>query len=385
MKKFDLRSKPWYATSVSVVIGVVLYVLLMRWADFRQSVDTFVGYFSPVILGCVLAYLINPLERMYENRVFRRVRSEKKRVGLSNTLAFATVVLFVVLLLLVLLPQLFESISTFVGNLDGYIASLEAVLESSGLLSRLNLDLDSLYSLVDSPGDILKSISTYLMNHLKSILSSSASAGRQLFQWIIGFMLSMYLLASKRSLRTGTGRLMRAMLGSARYAGATAFLRRCNAILSRYIVYNLLDSFIVGIVNAIFMLIAGMPYVGLVSFVVAITNLIPTFGPIVGCVIGAFALVLVKPWYALAFLAFTLVLQTLDGYVLKPRLFGSSLGVSGLWILIGVIVGGRMFGVIGILLAIPGVAILDFIYRDYLLPWLEKRRRRRDGSGSPGS
>ena len=128
------------------------------------------------------------------------------------------------------------------------------------------------------------------------------------------------------------------------------------------------------------MLVVGMPYVGLVSFVVAITNLIPTFGPIVGGVIGAFALVLVKPWYALAFLVFTLVLQTLDGYVLKPRLFGSSLGVSGLWILIGVIVGGRIFGVIGILLAIPGVAILDFIYRDYLLPWLEKRRRRIDMS-----
>ncbi len=380
MKKFDLRSRPWYPTAVAVVIGVVLYVLLMRWGDFCDSVGTFVGYFSPVILGCVLAYLVNPLERLYEARVFRRLKSEKRRITLSNTLAFVTVVVLVVLLMLVILPQLFESVSTFVGNLDGYVASLEAVLQSSGLLDHLSFDRDSLSGLVSSSGDILKTVSTYLMNNLSNILTSSATAGKQIFQWAIGFMLSIYLLAGKRSLRSGTERLLRGMFSAAKYDGVMAFLRRCNAILSRYIVFNLIDSLIVGAVNAVFMLIAGMPYVGLVSFVVAITNLVPTFGPIIGGVVGAFALVLVRPLYALIFLVFTLVLQTVDGYILKPRLFGNSLGVSGLWILIGVVVGGRMFGVLGILLAIPGVAIIDFVYRDYFLPWLEKRRSRIDAA-----
>ena len=88
---------------------------------------------------------------------------------------------------------------------------------------------------------------------------------------------------------------------------------------------------------------------------------------------GAFLLVIVQPWYAGVFLVFTLILQTLDGYVIKPKLFGDSLGVSGLWILIGVVAGGKMFGVIGILLAIPMVAILDMLYHEYLLPALEKR------------
>ncbi|MCR5264069.1 MAG: AI-2E family transporter, partial [Clostridiales bacterium] len=88
---------------------------------------------------------------------------------------------------------------------------------------------------------------------------------------------------------------------------------------------------------------------------------------------------MVKPMHALIFLIFTLVLQTLDGYVIKPRLFGTSLGVSGLWILIAIMVFGGMFGVAGILLAIPAVAIIDLIYNSYLLPWLEKRRRKLDG------
>ena len=118
-----------------------------------------------------------------------------------------------------------------------------------------------------------------------------------------------------------------------------------------------------------------MPYATLISVVVGVTNLAPTFGPILGGVIGAFILLLVNPWYSLWFLIFTLILQTCDGYVIKPKLFGETLGVSSLWILVCIIVGGRMFGVIGILLAIPIAAIIDFIFREYLIPWMHKRRK----------
>ena len=121
------------------------------------------------------------------------------------------------------------------------------------------------------------------------------------------------------------------------------------------------------------MVVMGIPYVGLVSFIVAVTNLIPTFGPMIGDAVGALLLCLVKMRYAVIFLIFTVLIQICDGYVIKPKLFGSSLGVSSLWILIGIIVGGRVFGAVGVLLAIPAVAILDFLYTDYILPRLEAR------------
>ena len=119
-----------------------------------------------------------------------------------------------------------------------------------------------------------------------------------------------------------------------------------------------------------------MPYNILISVVVGITNLAPTFGPIVGGLIGAFILLLVNPWQALWFILFTLVLQTIDGYILKPKLFGNSFGVSSIWILITIIVGGRMFGVWGILLAIPFAAIADYFYRDVIWKKLEKRAKK---------
>ena len=352
---------------------MILYVVLTHLPGVRAGIRTFLGYFKTVILGGVIAYLINPLSKLYARSIFRKVKRNQPREALSTVLAFVTVVLFLAFLLILLIPQLIASVRLFVANLDGYAASVNALLDRIGVsAAALNID-----GVISSSETIIQTVTDYMKNNLNSILTTSMNAGRTLLQFLIAFMLSIYLLAAKRRLKVGGKRLLRAVTTDEGYGKIKDFFARSHAILNRYIAFNLLDSLIIGIVNAIFMSILGMPYVGLVSFVVAVTNLIPTFGPVIGAGIGGFILVLVKPWYALAFLIFTVVLQCVDAYLIKPKLFGDSLGVTGLWILIGVIVGGRMFGVVGILLAIPGVAILDMLYRDYLMPWLEARRKLR--------
>ena len=367
-----LREKPWYNHAVALCIAVILYVLLTHWTGFREGVHTFFRYFSPVILGAIIAYIVNPLAGLYGRTLFRRVRKEKVHAFLSNLLAFLTVILFLVFLLMMLIPQLIESVATFAGNLDGYVASLRAMLDSLGV-SASTLGLDKF---IDSSEALIDTVTEFVKRNLSKILSTSVGVGMGALQFLIAFLLSIYLLGDKARLKTGGRRLLTAAFGAAKYEKLAKVLRRCHSILNRYIVFNLLDSLIVGGANAIFMVIVGMPYVGLVSFVVAVTNLFPTFGPVIGGLIGGFVLLMVNPWQALAFLIFTAVVQTIDGYILKPKLFGDSLGVSGLWILVGVIVGGRAFGMVGILLAIPGVAILDFLYREYFLPWLETRDKK---------
>ena len=233
----------------------------------------------------------------------------------------------------------------------------------------------NLEQLVGASGSAVNQIMKVLKDNIQDVLTVSVSAGKGLVKWAIALIMSIYLLAAKSSLKAGAKRLVQALLPEKRYESTVAFFTRCDKILSRYIVFSLLDALIVGVVNAVFMACLGMQYVGLVSLVVAVTNLIPTFGPIIGCVIGGFILLLVNPVHALVFVIFTLVLQFLDGYVIKPKLFGNSLGVSGLLIMAAVIVCGNMFGIVGMLLAIPLAAILDFIYRDELLPALEKRRK----------
>ena len=367
----NLKQRPWYNQAVALSIAVILYVLLTNWTSVREGIGTFLQYFSPVILGVVIAYIVSPLSNLYGHALFFWVKKEKVRTFLSNFLAVVTVVLFMVFLLLMLIPQLIESVTTFAGNLDGYVASLRAMLSSLGV-STTALDLDRFIS---SSEALIDTVTAFVKQNISVILSTSVGVGKGAVQIFIAFLLSIYLLADKGRIKGGLKRLIHAGFGGAQAQKIVRVLRRCHSILKRYIVFNLLDSLIVGSANAIFMGIVGMPYVGLVSFEVAIINLLPTFGPVIGAVIGAFILLMVNPWHALAFIIFTFILQTIDGYILKPKLFGDSLGVSGLWILVGVIVGGRAFGVVGILLAIPGVAMLDFLYREYFLPWLETREK----------
>ncbi len=117
-----------------------------------------------------------------------------------------------------------------------------------------------------------------------------------------------------------------------------------------------------------------MPYSVLISVVVAVTNLAPTFGPFVGAFIGGFILLLASPGDVIAFEIFTLILQLCDGYIIKPKLFGDTLGVPGVWMVSGIILGGELFGVLGILVAVPVVGIITFVYRDYIA-LLEYRRK----------
>ena len=374
MRSGKMRDKNWYPYTVAACAAVLLYVILTHLPEIGGAVKTFGGFFASLALGCVLAYLMNPLAMLYRRGLFKGARREKLRWSLSIGLALLTVLLFLTLILGTLIPQLVTSIGTLLGNMDGYLASLQALAERWGIAGKL--DLDRFFSSTDS---MLSKVMDYLSDNLNSILSASAAVGKNLMNWVIALILSVYLLASKDPLKAGVSRLLRALMPAKRYDGVATFFSRCDGILIRYIVYSLLDAAIVGAANAAFMAIFGMQYIGLVSMMVAVTNLIPTFGPVIGAVIGGFVLLLVDPMHALAFLIFTVVLQFLDGYVIKPKLFGDSLGVSGLLILVSVVVCGNMFGIVGILLSIPLAAILDFIYRDYLLPALEARRAGRDG------
>ena len=159
------------------------------------------------------------------------------------------------------------------------------------------------------------------------------------------------------------------------------FCRRCDTILLKYLSCSLLDALFIGVSNALFMLIFRIPNVALISVLVGVTNLAPTFGPLIGGAIGFIILGLLNPGYGILFLIFTFIIQTLDGYVVKPKLYGDSLGVSSLWILIAIICGGKIFGVVGVLLAIPFAAIVQYLMEEILFPKVREERKESDEEG----
>lgn len=366
--------KKWVSYTIATCSAVVLYMILSNLDSISAGLDSIYSFMRPVVTGLIIAYILNPVSKLFEDHVFKKLKNEGTKWKLSVGFSLLAIILAIVLLFVALIPQLVDSVATFVNNVGGYVDALQELLHEYEHESYFGIDISSIADIGDK---LLTTVSDYFSKNVGNVVNTSANIGRGVVDLLLALILAVYLLLDKKRLKDGLSRLFGLIMKPDTYSSTGDFIRRCNGIIIRYISFDIVDGIIVGIVNAVFMLIAGMPYAVLISVIVGITNLAPTFGPIVGALIGGFILVLVKPWYGLAFLIFTVIIQTIDGYILKPKLFGESLGVSPLMILISIILGGRLFGVSGILLAIPFAAILDFVYRDYVIKRLEEKRSKR--------
>ena len=372
MKK-RLSEKKWFNGAVIACIGVAFYVLLTHLGPVMNAVGRFLGSFRSIFIAIICAYILNPFAKFFYYRVFKKMKVGKRRWALSVAVAFLTGLILLGLLIGMLIPQLVQSIKQFSDNYESYAAKLIALIDGSPLNSFINTE-----QLHDLSENALTAVQNYVRDNSGKILSSAANSGKRFLSFLVSLILAVCFLINKANALKGARRLIRSLILRRETSEELLnVLLRCDTILVSYIGQSLLDALIVGAANAIFMAVFGMKYIGLVSVIIAVTNLVPTFGPVIGAVIGAFFLVLVNPWHALLFLGFTILLQVVDAYILKPKLFSDSLGVSGLLILVSVIIFGNLFGAIGMLLAIPIAAILSFLYHEYLLPRQEQRKKQK--------
>ena len=292
--------------------------------------------------------------------------------ALAVAIAAVLIIAVFILLIIALIPSLVDSIMTFLSNINTYVRTIEHfIYQVNVTASENNLDISDITAYGQ---EMLDSVLDILPSSINTIMTTSHSMGSGFINLIISFILAIYFLNGKDKIMNEINRLRHAMYNDETYDSRTKFFRRCNDIMLNFVIYDLLDAAIVGIANAVFMMITGMSYIPLISTIVGVMNLLPTFGPVVGGLIGGIIILLNNPIHAIWFIIFTIILQTIDGYVIKPRLFGGSMGVSGVAILIMIIIGGNLFGAVGILLAIPSTAIFAFLYDEVVLPWIRNRR-----------
>ena len=371
----NILKNRWASNALAISIGVLVYLFFSHLDVVGRCIAAFFGFINPVIIALIIAYVMDPLTKVFEHYVFRRMRRETARRNLAVVCTILIILAGFVFLMVALIPQIVNSIIIFFNNVNVYadeIRTLLANLQEKAAGSRFDFS-----KILNGGQALLDTIVGKIPSNVDSIINTSFSIGRNIMTWVIAVIMSIYFLADKSRLQAGFGKLMHAILSERMFQSSCKFWNHCNTIMIRYIVGELLDALIIGVSNFVFFLIAGLPYNLLISVVVGVTNLAPTFGPIVGGVVGAFILVLNNPWHALWFIILTIILQTIDGYVIKPKLFGNTLGVSSVWILVCIIVGGRMFGVPGILLAIPFAAISDYVYNNYILVVLENRKSKK--------
>ncbi len=373
MKKWnELLEKRWFANTTAICTGVVLYMLLSHFDVVAAWLGSVGKILESVLIGVIMAYLLDPIVKYFEKNLFGRLTENKSR-SLSVLLTVVIVLVLVVGAFVIIIPALISSIGSLITVMsdESVINGLTDSLDS--FAQNLGIDLSVLTGLVDEG---IKYITDYVRQNASQIMNKTINIGNTIVNVVIGFIIALYLLLGKKGLLAGLAEFRLAMFGEKTYQKHNKFLKRCHEILISYIGCDLLDAVIVGAVNAIVMVILNMPYIPLVSVVVGVTNLLPSVGPVIGAVIGSVILIFTDPIYVLWFLILTVILQTIDGYVIKPRMFGNTLGIPAVFSLASVIICGKIYGVLGILLAVPLVAILLFMYREQLLPYLRKRRQR---------
>lgn len=369
---------------------LIFYDIFYR--DNAGTVQAFLAKLSsviaPVIYGFCMAYLlmpvVNTLERLCGRGICAIQKKRKKTCkspagllrALSILLTWALVLLLIYLLMSVLIPQLIDSITVLVNNLEEYYNRIYDWV--NGLLDR-NPQVDGwLESMVDQyynqalnilTGKVLPSFQTLLANLTGGIVTGVWGIITFTKNILIGLIISIYLLAAKEGSIARCCKLIYAVLKENQAKFVVRGIRKVNSIFSGFVRGKLLDSLIIGILCLIGCTILGIPYAPLVSVVVGITNIIPFFGPFLGAVPSALLILLASPLKCLYFIIFIILLQQLDGNVIGPKILGGSTGISSFWVVVAILVGGGFGGVAGMFLGVPIFACIQS-----LVKWLVNRR-----------
>lgn len=394
-KQSHWNIRPYLAIALTAVLVIclciVFFFLIYRYNGFAAGWKKLTAILQPIIIGIVIAYLINPIMMFFEKHLMRWIEPKMKKKakakklcrGIATLGALAVFILIIVVLLVMLIPQLVESIqgvaTTLPSEVQHLIDKTNKYLSSDS--EAANFVEDTLIYATNyikdwAMNDLLPKSNTYLT----SITTGLINVFKVLLNIIVGLIVSVYLLFSKETFIGQFKKLNYALFKPKKANIVIQTARKSNEIFGGFISGKILDSMIIGIICYIVLLIMKMPYPVLVSVIVGVTNIIPFFGPFIGAVPSFIIIVLANPIQGLYFLIFVVILQQVDGNIIGPNILGDSTGLSPFWVIFSIMVGGGLFGFAGMLLGVPTFAVIYYIMQEILRYFLRKRDLPQDSS-----
>ena len=345
----------------------VLYLAVHYWQSAANLLSTLVGASLPLIIGGVVAYLVNILMANYEGRW----KDNPKKPGLNKLrrpacmlLAFLTLVAIVALVCGLIIPQLVDCVGLILAELPGFMYSAIDLAEEWKLFSPEVVESLESINWNEQIGSLVGFVTSGIGDVVGLVVSAVSSVFSFLVTALLSLIFAIYLLSGKEELASQADRLAKRYMGSRLYDKLSYFLHTLDDCFHRYIVGQCTEAVILGALCAVGMGILRLPYALMVGALVAFTALIPVAGAYIGAGVGAFMILTVDPFKALVFLIFIVVLQQLEGNLIYPKVVGSSLGLPGIWVLAAVTVGGGIMGIGGMLLGVPLAAAAYRLLRE---------------------
>ena len=363
--------------TIVILIALWNYNIILGWIGFAF------GIIFPFLLGGAIAFVLNVPMNFLEEKIFRNKYLRDKKVAkrlarpVSLVLTIAIVIGVVVLVMFVVIPELTKTVISLGMTIRAFVPDAQRFLddlftnnsEISKWLSDLNLDVDKL---MDSAMSFFQNGAGNVLNSTMSAIGSIVSG---VTTFVIAFVFACYVLLQKEKLRVQVTKVMYAFLPEKRVEWCMEVCSLTAKSFSSFLTGQCVEALILGMMFFIVMSILNMPYTLLVAVLIAFTALIPIFGAFIGCIVGAFLILMVDPFQALIFVIMFLILQQIEGNLIYPKVVGASVGLPSIWVLAAVTIGANLMGIVGMLIFIPIVSVIYTLFRASVYKRLKKKHR----------
>ena len=370
-------------TAFLVIAACVLFAFLVFkigvvWTYIKKIITVL----NPVIVGLVIAYLVNPMVSFFDKYISKAIcgksKNSKKAARtadvisvLLSILVFAVVIVGIFWLVI---PQLINSISDFVKSFPQKMDDISAW--GKNLLGE-NKKLQGLFTHAIDYGEkwLKNDLSKFATNAAANLASGVLSVVDFLKNFGLGLIFAIYLLLNKDKMLNQSKKMLYAFLSDKTVARILSWFSKSHKVFSGFINGKLLDSLIIGLLCFIGTTILGIPYALLVSVIVGVTNIIPVFGPYIGGVPSAILVLIANPMKGLYFIILVIFLQLLDGNFIGPKILGDKTGLSNFWVMFSIVIGGGLFGIIGMLVGVPAFAVIYYAFALFVNYRLKKKNK----------
>lgn len=363
------------------IICIFIYFAISRYSALCSYIGGFIRVIKPFIYGIVIAYILVPLCRFYSAKLYKNMfigsKNEKRAAKISDTigivLSYFTVTLLLVLFISFVMPQIIDSIQGLLENFPAWVVKIDMyikkLLASDPKMTKQFIEMAS-----EGYEDAVNFLKTSIVDNAEQIITVLSGSVWEVVIFfkniIIGIIVSIYILCNRYKFKAQSKKIIYAVMRKDIAGKTLDELKFVDKSFGGFIAAKLIDSFIIGVLAYIVLLIMDMPYVALLSVIIGVTNIIPFFGPFIGAIPCFILVVLTDPLKGLYFLIFIVILQQFDGNILGPKLLGEKIGLSGLWVLFAILVFGSYLGITGMIIGVPIFAVVyDFISKgvNYLL------------------
>ncbi len=367
-----------------IVFTAVIVVCLWKYEATLEILSFIWGVICPFILGGAIAFVLNVPMNFIQRHLFPEERIEKSKIQkkmarpVSMLLVLFLVIATISLVMFVLIPQLGNTFANLGKSIQNFIPQIQQWAEilfhdNKEVMERINhLEFDW--------NKIMNTGFDFFTSGAGSVLDSTISAAKSIISGIttffIAFAFAVYILAQKEKLQVQSQKVLFAFVRKRRAEAVLEVLSLTYHTFSHFLTGQCVEAVILGCMFVVSMAIFKLPYALLIGIVIAFTALIPIFGAFIGCIVGAFLIFMVAPMKAAIFVVLFLVLQQIEGNLIYPHVVGNSVGLPSIWVLAAVSVGGRLMGVVGMLVFIPVVSVLYALFREVVYLKLKKREMK---------